>query len=100
VYSRIAAISKVIKMCTYCGKRHSSIAHISNDDYTVGGSDYLQSQLRGLIEEYSDIFSYLVKGLSMDVLPIEFTVNASGWESNTTRAGLHGKTDGTQRTHR
>ena len=35
--------------------------HISEllgfEDYTMGGSEYLQSQLRGLIEEYGDIFS-------------------------------------------
>jgi len=58
----------------------------SNDD-AMGGSDYLQSKLRGLIEEYSDSFSYSAKGRSMEIVPpIEFTVNATGWETKPNRA--------------
>ena len=36
-------------------------ATAKNDDYTMGGSIALQRRLRDLIEEYGDIFSYLVK---------------------------------------
>ena len=36
-------------------------------DYTMGSSEKLQASLGALIEEYSDIFSYSVKGRSMDV---------------------------------
>jgi hypothetical protein len=57
------------------------MGNTANEEYTMGGSDYLQSQLRGLIEDYRDIFSYSVKGRSM-----EFAVNAAGWETNTNRA--------------
>ena len=45
-----------------------------NDDYTIGGSTNLQQELHTLIKEYNDIFSYSVKGRSMDVPPMEFDV--------------------------
>ena len=38
-----------------------------NDDYTIGGSAHLQQELHSLIKEYDDIFSYSIKGRSMDV---------------------------------
>ena len=34
------------------------LSNTENEDYTMGVSEYLQSQLRGLIEDYKDIFSY------------------------------------------
>jgi hypothetical protein len=46
-----------------------------NDDYTIGGSPALQENLHTLIKENNDIFSYSVKGWSMDVLPMEFDVD-------------------------
>jgi len=44
-------------------------------DYTMGDKEKLQAQLPDLITEHADIFSYSVKGLSMDVSPIELTVD-------------------------
>ena len=46
-----------------------------NKDYMMGGSGKLQNALTDLITEYDDIFSYSVKGRSMDVPPMEFTVD-------------------------
>ena len=40
----------------------------------MGGSEKLQHALTELITEYDDIFSYSVKGRSMDVPRMEFTV--------------------------
>ena len=54
-------------------------------DYTMGGSANLQATLSALIE-YSDIFSYSVKGRSMDVPPIEFSLDTDIWQSNPNRA--------------
>ena len=56
-----------------------------NEDYNMGGSEYLQSQLCSLIEDYRAIFSYSIKGLTMDVPPMEFTANVARWETNTNR---------------
>ena len=42
---------------------------VRNDDYTIGGSTILQENLHALIKEY-DIFSYSVKGRSMDDVPL------------------------------
>ena len=36
-------------------------SNMSNKDFTTVGSEYLQCQLRSLIEEYGDIFSYSSK---------------------------------------
>jgi len=44
-------------------------------DYTMGGSEKLQETLGALIEEYNDIFSFSVKGCSMDVPPMEFSLD-------------------------
>jgi len=40
---------------------------VPNEDYTLGGTPALQAKLRTLIQQYSDIFSYSVKGKAMDV---------------------------------
>ena len=52
-----------------------------NDDYTIGGSPALQENLHALRKEYDDIFSYSVKGSSMDVPSIEFDVDRMLWET-------------------
>ena len=52
----------------------------------MGGSENLQATLSALIEEYNDIFSYSVKGRSMDVPPMEFSLDTDIWESNPNRA--------------
>jgi hypothetical protein len=41
--------------------------NVPNADYTLGGTPTLQAKLRTLIQQYSDIFSYSVKGKAMDV---------------------------------
>jgi len=46
-----------------------------NKDYTMGGSVKLQYALTDLVTEYDDIFGYSVKGCSMGVPPMEFTVS-------------------------
>jgi len=51
----------------------------------MGGSENLQATLDALIEEYSDIFSYSVKGRSMDIPPMEFSLDTDIWESNPNR---------------
>ena len=56
-----------------------------NDDYTIGGSPALQDKLHALIKEYDDIFSYSVKGRSMDVPPMEFDVDKKLWEASAHR---------------
>ena len=56
-----------------------------NDDYTIGGSTHLQQELHTLIKEYDDIFSYSVKGRSMDVPPMEFNVDKKLWEASGNR---------------
>ena len=56
-----------------------------NNDYTMGGSVHLQASLTDLIKEYDDIFSYSVKGRSMDVPPMEFKVDEKNWESSGNR---------------
>jgi hypothetical protein len=38
-----------------------------------------------LIDEYSDILSYSIKGRSMDVPPIEFAIDTEEWEANPNR---------------
>ena len=58
------------------------MGNTANEDNTMGGSVYLQSQLRGLIKECRDILIYSVKCRSMDVPPMEFAVNTAGWETN------------------
>ena len=55
-------------------------------DYTMGGSEKLQAALGVLIEEYNDIFSYSVKGRSMEVPPMEFFLDMDIWEANPSRA--------------
>ena len=54
---------------------------IQNDtkDYNMGGSEKLQATLSALIEEYNDIFSYSVKGRSMDVPQMEFSLDTDVW---------------------
>ena len=47
----------------------------SNNDYTMGGSEELQALLTDLITEYKDIFSYSIKGRSMEAPPMEFKVD-------------------------
>ena len=56
---------------------------VRNDDNTIGGSPALQENIYN-IKEYDDIFSYSVKGRSMDVPPMEFDVDKRLWE-----AGAH-----------
>ena len=56
-----------------------------NDDYTIGGSTNLQQELHSLIKEYDDIFTYSVKGRSMDVPPMEFDVDKKLWEASGNR---------------
>ena len=46
----------------------------------------MQASLGTLIEEYSDNFSYSVKGRSMDVPPMEFDIDTEVWEANPNRA--------------
>jgi hypothetical protein len=53
-----------------------------NDDYTIGGSPALQDNLHALIKEFDDIFSYSVKGRSMDVPPMEIDVDKKLWEAS------------------
>ena len=48
-----------------------------NNDYQLGGSASLHNALHALIAEFSDIFSYSVKGKAMDVPPMEFTIDRS-----------------------
>ena len=52
----------------------------------MGGSEKLQAALGALIEEYDDIFSYSVKGRSMDVPPMEFSLDTDIWEANPNKA--------------
>ena len=56
--------------------------NVPNKDYTLGGTPALQSKLHTLIQQYSDIFSYSVKGKAMDVPPMEFTIDHAKWEIN------------------
>jgi transposase InsO family protein len=56
-----------------------------NDDFQLGGSPELQRQLRELIHEFGDIFSYNVKGKAMDVPPMTFTVDTTKWETTANR---------------
>ena len=56
-----------------------------NNDYTIGGSTNLQQELHSLIKEYDNIFSYSVKGRSMDVPPMEFDVDKKLWEASGNR---------------
>jgi len=56
-----------------------------NDDYTIGGSPALQEDLHARIKECDDIFSYSVKGRSMDVPPMEFDVDKKLWEASANR---------------
>jgi hypothetical protein len=60
--------------------------NVPNKDYTLGGTPALQAKQHTLIQEYSDIFSYSVKGKAMDVPPMEFTIDHSKWETNQNRA--------------
>ena len=46
----------------------------ANNDYTIGGHPEFQKQIRQLLQEYDDIFSYNVKGKAMSVPPMTFTV--------------------------
>ena len=72
------------------GKNNIDISRMKegsdNKDYTMGGSEKLQLALTDLITEYDDIFSYSVKGLSMDVPPMEFTVDEKNWYSSGNRS--------------
>jgi len=43
-------------------------SNVPNEDYTLWGTPALQAKLRTLIQ-YSDIFSYSLKGKAMDVRP-------------------------------
>ena len=54
------------------------VQHNLNHDGTV----QLQQALNSMIAEFSDIFSYSVKGKAMDVPPMEFTIDRSLWETN------------------
>ena len=45
----------------------------ANNDYTIGDNPEFQKQIRQLLHEYDDIFSYNVKGKAMSV-PMTFTV--------------------------
>ena len=53
----------------------------ANNDYTIGGNPEFQKQIRQLLNEYDDIFSYNVKGKAMSVPPITFTVAKNDWEA-------------------
>ena len=44
----------------------------ANNDYTIGGHPEFQQQIRQLLHEYDDIFSYNVKGKAMSVPPNDF----------------------------
>jgi hypothetical protein len=57
----------------------------ANNDYDIGGSPFLQGQIKILMGEYNDIFSYNVKGKAMSVPPMQFSVNVEQWESNPNR---------------
>ena len=51
----------------------------------MGGSDKLQASLTDLISNYDNIFSYYVKGRSIDAPPMEFKVDEKSWESSGNR---------------
>ena len=46
-----------------------------NDDYTIRVSPALQEHRHALKKEYDDIFSYFIKGRSMEVPAMEFDVD-------------------------
>ena len=48
------------------------------------------------IKEYDDIFSYSIKGRSMDVPPMEFDVDKKLWEDSAHRLALHRDVDSTE----
>jgi len=52
----------------------------NNNDFTIGGSPEFQQQIRNLLTEYHDIFSFNVKGKAMDVPPMHFSVHTDGWK--------------------
>ena len=58
----------------------------TNRDYTLGGSESLQSNLGDLIEEYSDIFSNSGRAILHGRAPIELAIDTQGWETNPNRA--------------
>ena len=54
--------------------------------YWEGHQLYRHYKLRTLLQQYSDKFSYSVKGKAMDVPPMEFTIDHAKWETNQNRA--------------
>ena len=48
----------------------------TNDDFTIGGSAELRKRIRKILNDYADIFSFIVKGKAMSVPPMEFKVDA------------------------
>ena len=52
----------------------------TNNDFTIRGSPEFQQQIRNLLTEYDDIFSFNVKGKAMAIPPMHFTVHTDGWE--------------------
>jgi len=52
----------------------------TNNDFMIGGPPEFQQRIRNVLTEYDDIFSFNVKGKSMAVPPMHFTVDMDGWE--------------------
>jgi len=57
----------------------------TNDNFTVGGSTDLQHRIRALLTEYTDIFSFNVKGKAISVPPMKFTLDEIRWEAPANR---------------
>ena len=58
-----------------------------NNDYQLGVSEQLKNALRALISEFSDIFSYSVKGKATDVSP--WSLPSTGRYGKQTLIGRH-----------
>ena len=56
-----------------------------NNDFTIEGSPEFQQRIQKLLNEYDDIFSFIVKGKAMAVPPMHFTVDTDGWETPANR---------------
>jgi len=57
----------------------------ANNDYTIGGNPEFHKQMRQLLNEYDNIFSYNVKGKAMSVPPMTLTVAKNDWEARANR---------------
>ena len=48
-----------------------------SNDFTIGGSPALQLHIRDILHEFTNVFSYNVKGKAMAVPPMTFTVKSA-----------------------